>query len=118
MVSDEANEKFSKIELKALRESFIAVNRMNLGPEKRGNLNFNKIKNSFNQEIIAYIKDFSGKSHYLIISAKDNSINAFVSFYGEYPATVQLTDEYAGEAFLDGLICDWKNRNEFRLEIE
>ena len=78
----------------------------------------NKRKMSFNQEIIAYIKGFPDKSHYVIINAKDNSINAFVSFYGEYPATVQLTNEYLGEPFLDGLICDWKNRNEFRLEIQ
>lgn len=43
-VSDEANEKFSKIETVALRNSIIGFNRMNFGPGKRGSLNVKKIK--------------------------------------------------------------------------
>ncbi|MED1490712.1 hypothetical protein [Bacillus smithii] len=77
----------------------------------------NKKKMDINREIIDYINSFPDKSHYIIINVEDNIVNAFVSFYGESPATVQLTNEYLGEPFLDGLICDWKNRNEFRLQL-
>lgn len=45
IVSDEANEKFSKVELVVLRNSIIGLNRMNNGPGKRGSLNLNKVKN-------------------------------------------------------------------------
>lgn len=44
-VSDEANEEFSKQEVKVLRNSLLAVNRMNVGPGKRGSFNVKKIKN-------------------------------------------------------------------------
>jgi hypothetical protein len=74
-------------------------------------------KMGLNNEIIDYINSIPDKSHYIIINAKCNSIKAFVSFYGEPPAIIQLTNEYVGEPFLDGLICDWKNRGEFRLKL-
>lgn len=77
----------------------------------------NKKKMDISKEIIDYINSFPDKSHYIIINAKGNRMKAFVSFYGEYPATVQLTNEYLGEPFIDGLICDWKNRDEFRLNL-
>ncbi|MDD4562431.1 MAG: hypothetical protein PHW39_05090 [Syntrophomonadaceae bacterium] len=43
-VSDAANEFFSSIELIALRKTFLAVNRENVGPGKRGTLNVKKVK--------------------------------------------------------------------------
>lgn len=43
-VSDEANEEFSKLEVRALRNSFISINRMNFGPGKRGSFNVKRIK--------------------------------------------------------------------------
>jgi len=45
IVSDEANELFSKYELKALRNSFLSINRNNLGPGKRGSLSVNNVTN-------------------------------------------------------------------------
>jgi len=69
----------------------------------------------FDDEIETYIKNLPDKAHYVILSAKDNRIIAYVSFYGEFPGKVKLTDEYQGEDFIEGLICDWKNRKEFRL---
>lgn len=96
---------------------FDSVRKENLTRENLDDFIIKK-KRNINKEIIDYINSLPDKSHYVIINAKDNSINAFVSFYGEPHATVQLTDEYLGEPFLDGLICDWKNRNEFRLELE
>jgi hypothetical protein len=45
VVSNEANESFSGIELVLLRDSIIGLNRMNNGPGKRGSLNLNKVKN-------------------------------------------------------------------------
>lgn len=77
----------------------------------------NKKKVIINKNIINYIYSFPDKSHYIIINAKGNRVEAYVSFYGEYPAMIQLTNQYVGEPFIDGLICDWKNRDEFRLEF-
>lgn len=44
-VSDEANELFSKNELRAVRYSFLSVNRDNNGPGKRGSFSINKLSN-------------------------------------------------------------------------
>ena len=46
VVSDQANEFFStQCEVKALRSSFLSINRNNLGPGKRGSLSVNKVVN-------------------------------------------------------------------------
>lgn len=44
IVSDKANAKFSPVELSILRSSFLAINRENVGPGKRGSLSVKKIK--------------------------------------------------------------------------
>jgi hypothetical protein len=44
MVSDQANELFSKYELKAIRSTFLSINRNNNGPGKRGSLSVKKIE--------------------------------------------------------------------------
>lgn len=44
-VSDDINESFSKLELVALRYSWLSINRKNNGPGKRGSSNVLKIKN-------------------------------------------------------------------------
>jgi hypothetical protein len=72
-------------------------------------------KDLYDSEIEVYAKNFPDKAHYVIICAKDNRLIAYVSFYGEPPGKVKLTDKYQGENFIDGLICDWKSREEFRL---
>lgn len=66
-------------------------------------------------ELEEYIHNIPDKAHYIIINAKDTVIKAYVSFYGESPANINLTTKYQGKPFIDGLICDWKNRLEFRL---
>lgn len=73
-------------------------------------------KDLYDSEIEVYAKNFPDKAHYVIICAKDNRLIAYVSFYGEPPGKVILKDKYQGENFIDGLICDWENREEFRLE--
>lgn len=67
-------------------------------------------------EIEVYAKNVPDKAHYVIIRAKDGRLTAYVSFYGEKPGKLTLTDSYQGEDFVDGLICNWRNREEFRLE--
>ncbi|MDP1393760.1 hypothetical protein Q8G28_09205 [Lysinibacillus capsici] len=67
-------------------------------------------------EIKVYAKNVPDKAHYVIIRAKDGRLTAYVSFYGEKPGKLILTDRYQGEDFVDGLICNWKDREEFRLE--
>ncbi|MDR2993608.1 MAG: hypothetical protein LBV11_07230 [Bacillus cereus] len=74
-------------------------------------------KELYDPKIELHTKSLPDKAHYVIICANDNNLNAYVSFYGEIPGMVKLTDKYQGADFFHGLICDWKNRREFRLEI-
>ena len=76
----------------------------------------NSNKDLYDPEIKTRVRSFPDKSHYVIISAKDNMVNAYVSFYGEFPGMIELTSNYQGEEFIDGLICDWQNRKELKLE--
>lgn len=76
----------------------------------------NSNKDLYTPEIKALVRKFPDKSHYVIISTKDNRLNAYVSFYGEFPGIIELTNKYEGEEYMDGLICDWQNRKELRLE--
>lgn len=43
VVSDQANELFSKYEMKAVRNTFLSINRNNNGPGKRGSLSVKKV---------------------------------------------------------------------------
>lgn len=67
-------------------------------------------------EVESYIESFPDKSHYVLLFSRDSNLNAYVSFYGEKPAVVNLENNYEGEPFVDGLICDWQNTKETRLE--
>lgn len=60
-VSDEANASFSKIELEVFRSSFIAINRRNLGPGKRGSLRMQDSTNP--QMLIMQDFDISGDNY-------------------------------------------------------
>ncbi|MGP0689591.1 hypothetical protein ACW5UC_23890 [Priestia aryabhattai] len=66
-------------------------------------------------EVKTTIKTFPDKAHFVIIRAKNNKLNAYVSFYEKIPVMIELTSKYEGENFIDGLICDWQNRKELRL---
>lgn len=62
------------------------------------------------------INKFPHLSHYVILCARKNNLTAYVSFYGEQPCIIKITDEYHGDNFIHGLICDHKKRKEFLLE--
>jgi hypothetical protein len=62
------------------------------------------------EEIINNIPD---KAHYVIITSNNESVLAYVSFYNTKPILVNLTNQYKGEVFTKGIVCDWKNRKEF-----
>jgi hypothetical protein len=56
-------------------------------------------------------------AHYAIITTENNSILAFVGFYGEkQSAIIRLAGDYVGESLRGGIICDWMNRSEFNLD--
>ncbi|RLQ84879.1 hypothetical protein [Planomicrobium sp. Y74] len=67
-------------------------------------------------DIESYIESFPDKAHYVILFSEDRNINAYVSFYREKPVVVKLGNNYEGEPFIDGLVCDWQNTEETRLE--
>lgn len=54
------------------------------------------------------------RAHYILITRADNFLVAHVSLYGG-PIEVILTDKYVGNFQLQGLICDWEQRNEVGL---
>ncbi|QYF82340.1 hypothetical protein KY492_25930 [Brevibacterium sp. PAMC21349] len=91
-----------------IRESIINVNNTDKFIQSNKDLD--------DPEIKTYVKKFPDKAHYVIICARSNRLNAYVSFYGEKPAIIELTNKYQDEDFIDGLICDWENRKESRLE--
>lgn len=53
-------------------------------------------KNPFDSIIEGYVENFPEKAHYVIIFAKENRLIAYVSFYGEFPGKIRLTDQYQG----------------------
>lgn len=59
MVSDEANNAFSKLELKALRSTLLAHNRSVLGPGKRGSLSVKKVRDPKIQIMFAQMEEDS-----------------------------------------------------------
>ncbi len=59
---------------------------------------------------------FPELSHKIIIAKVKNSLIGIISFYGtNFEAIIQLTDNMVAKDFyLDGFICDWKNKKEYR----
>lgn len=52
--------------------------------------------------------------HYVIIQKTKAQLFATVCFYGASKTTIKLSDNYSSPFTTDGLICDWKNRKEYR----
>ena len=62
-----------------------------------------------------HITNLPSRAHYVILSAEENKLFAYVSFYGGNPGKVKLLDFYEDEIFIEGIICDWENRREYIL---
>jgi hypothetical protein len=68
------------------------------------------------ESMIDKMKKTPSKSHYVIITSLESNIVAYVGFYNERsPAIIKLAENYHGECFIDGLVCDWVNKKEYRL---
>ncbi|WP_206459220.1 hypothetical protein [Anaerovorax sp. IOR16] len=52
-------------------------------------------------------------AHCIYIVSKGNNIFSYVSFYNEWHAHMLLTDEYKGDDFIVGFVCDWKSKKEY-----
>ncbi|MNP67201.1 hypothetical protein D3C76_1630020 [compost metagenome] len=59
------------------------------------------------------VSEIPSKSHFVIVTTIESMVIAFVSFYKEQPGIIKLADEYKGETFTKGIICDWQNRSEY-----
>lgn len=108
-VSDQANELFSKFELKYLRYSPLAIARMHYGPGKRGSLNLNSIEIPDVFSLLPVSKDdsenyicplgfiFQGKTYILpqVIAVFDSNQSHFDVIYlrAEYSAPGNLSQE-------------------------
>lgn len=80
---------------------------------KGGGNNFAKllVKQDLFKEI-----SFPPQAHKLIVAKKNSSLLGYISFYGEsLPTIVYLCDDFTDPFELEGFICDWENRREFRL---
>ena len=59
---------------------------------------------------------FPEQAHKLFIVQDGKSLKGVISFYGTgFETVVNLCDDFEGIFLPDGFICDWKNRQEFRL---
>jgi hypothetical protein len=68
----------------------------------------------FGREITDIIA-FPVHSHWVVISARGHMLFADVSFYNHFGGRVILSDKHTGYPDTDGMICDWKNNEEYRL---
>lgn len=72
-----------------------------------------------NEKYPELVKDVGNKSpnksHFVVIKTLDNILYAYVSFYGEPPVIIKLSDKYQNDELEVGFICDWKNRREMTL---
>lgn len=59
---------------------------------------------------------FPELSHRIMIYRNKNTLQAYISFYGEsFNVVVNLCQDFTEPFELDGYICDWKNQKEIRL---
>ncbi|TGL75365.1 HNH endonuclease [Leptospira levettii] len=48
----------------------------------------------------------------LIFSAKEEGIIAYLNFYSSFKLIIRMSTEYSSENFFNGIICDWRNRQD------
>lgn len=87
-------------------------------------LNLNNLNDFFVEKlmpkwlIIWVNNEVKPKEHFVVINAENNGIEAYVSFYREpLTHTICLSDNYIGESFRKGFICDWSNGTERFLNV-
>ncbi|WP_342537958.1 hypothetical protein MKY15_15710 [Sporosarcina sp. FSL K6-1540] len=65
----------------------------------------------------SYSIPFPELSHNLFIIQDKKVLKGIISFYGgAFETQVNLCDDFEGYFEMDGFICDWKNRKEFRFD--
>lgn len=63
-------------------------------------------------------KEVKPKEHFVVINAEKNYIDAYVSFYREgLNEVIRLTNDYSGENFRRGFICNWEKSQERYMNI-
>jgi hypothetical protein len=70
-------------------------------------------RREFYSLIDGIVSKVPSKSHFVIVTTFESMVLAFVSFYKEPPGIIKLANEYTGQTFTKGIICDWQNRNEY-----
>ncbi|MBW9157577.1 hypothetical protein [Clostridium tagluense] len=61
-----------------------------------------------------HIQEMPQNAHCVYLVSKDNMVYSYVSFYNEWHAHMVLSDRYNGEDFVEGFVCDWKAKKEYR----
>lgn len=60
---------------------------------------------------------FPDQAHKLFIVKKGNSLVGVITFYGNgFETIVELSNNFEGEFYFEGFICDWKNRKEYKFQ--
>ncbi|MDM5249627.1 hypothetical protein [Lysinibacillus sp. G4S2] len=58
--------------------------------------------------------EFPDQSHSLFITKVQNNLVGYISFYGNaFKNLILLSDEFFESFWVEGFICDWKNREEY-----
>jgi len=74
---------------------------------------------SFLKEGIDPFVDLNSKmpdsSHFVLLYQNGMVLSAVVSFYSGMAVEFVLSDQFIGKINIDGLICDWRNKCEYRL---
>ncbi|PEL74420.1 hypothetical protein CN603_15835 [Bacillus toyonensis] len=83
---------------------------------KGGDNNF--VESPINDDMVGGFKEIPLPElcHKIFLFNIDNDLVAFLSFYGgQFGAKVILGKDFSGDFDMDGFICDWKNREEYRI---
>lgn len=63
-----------------------------------------------------HICELPQNAHCAYILSEGNLIYAYVTFYNEWHAHMILTENYTGENFGVGFVCDWKEKKEYTIK--
>lgn len=83
---------------------------INGGKNEFGSLTHEKSEGLLSQGI-----NFPEFSHTILLIQQEQSIFALISLYNSSAIRIELTNQYRSPFPLKGIVCDWKNREEYSL---
>lgn len=77
------------------------------------------VRQSMPEWLVNWVKDeVKPKEHFVVINAEKTYVDVYVSFYREgLSEVIRLTNNYSGEPFKKGFICNWEKSQERDMDI-